>query len=215
MLFSAVFGLLPSWPGLGPGDRRKIGADGNEPFADVMTINRPDGLDDIANVGLTVADGSGYWQASNRRSLPLKPGKTRFAGPSAEAVVAFVTGRITGTTPWRGIVKLSDVQVGAWFRRGHFWVTDAARKSPTRDGWISLRERFCKEAANLPGSSAAALNWPEAQQRQPMRMALAGHQFPGLLPFRSARRLRMKRRWFKKNCSKPKYEPPRWRRKVK
>jgi hypothetical protein len=35
----------------------QIGADGNEPFADVMTINRPDGLDDIANLGLTVADG--------------------------------------------------------------------------------------------------------------------------------------------------------------
>jgi hypothetical protein len=36
----------------------QIGADGNKPFADVMTINRPDDLDDIANLGLTVADGS-------------------------------------------------------------------------------------------------------------------------------------------------------------
>jgi hypothetical protein len=35
----------------------KIGAYGDEPFADVMTINRPDDLDDIANLGLTVADG--------------------------------------------------------------------------------------------------------------------------------------------------------------
>jgi hypothetical protein len=35
----------------------QIGADGDEPFADVMTINRPDDLDDIANLGLTVADG--------------------------------------------------------------------------------------------------------------------------------------------------------------
>lgn len=35
----------------------KNGADGEEPFADVMTINRPDDLDDIANLGLTVADG--------------------------------------------------------------------------------------------------------------------------------------------------------------
>jgi hypothetical protein len=35
----------------------QIGADGNEPFADVMTIDRPDDLDDIANLGLTVADG--------------------------------------------------------------------------------------------------------------------------------------------------------------
>jgi hypothetical protein len=35
----------------------QIGGDGDEPFADVMTINRPDGLDDIANLGLSVADG--------------------------------------------------------------------------------------------------------------------------------------------------------------
>jgi predicted ATPase len=26
----------------------------------------------------------------------------------------------------------------AWFRRGRFWVTDAAPKPPARDGWISL-----------------------------------------------------------------------------
>jgi len=35
----------------------QIGADGEERFADVMTINRPDDLDDIANLGLTVPDG--------------------------------------------------------------------------------------------------------------------------------------------------------------
>jgi hypothetical protein len=35
----------------------QIGADGEEPFADVMTIDRPDDLDDIANLGLTVCDG--------------------------------------------------------------------------------------------------------------------------------------------------------------
>jgi hypothetical protein len=35
----------------------QIGADSDEPFADVMTINRLDDLDDIANLGLTVADG--------------------------------------------------------------------------------------------------------------------------------------------------------------
>jgi len=34
----------------------KIGADGEEPFADIMKINRPDDLGDIANLGLTVAD---------------------------------------------------------------------------------------------------------------------------------------------------------------
>ena len=35
----------------------QVGADGEAPFVDVMTINRPDDLDDIANLGLTVADG--------------------------------------------------------------------------------------------------------------------------------------------------------------
>ena len=35
----------------------QIGADGEAPFVDVMTINRPDDLDDIASLGLTVADG--------------------------------------------------------------------------------------------------------------------------------------------------------------
>ena len=35
----------------------KVRADGEEPFANVMKINRPDDLDDIANLGLTVADG--------------------------------------------------------------------------------------------------------------------------------------------------------------
>ena len=35
----------------------QVGADGKAPFVDVMTINRPDDLDDIANPGLTVADG--------------------------------------------------------------------------------------------------------------------------------------------------------------
>jgi hypothetical protein len=35
----------------------QIGADGEAPFVDVLTINRSDDLDDIANLGLTVADG--------------------------------------------------------------------------------------------------------------------------------------------------------------
>jgi hypothetical protein len=64
---------LAAWIGLTPKDHsttgkqymggisragnEQIGADGNEPFADVMTINRADDLDDIANLGLTVVDG--------------------------------------------------------------------------------------------------------------------------------------------------------------
>jgi hypothetical protein len=58
----------------------QIGADGNEPFADVMTINRPDCLDDIADLGLTVADGKRVLAGLHRRSLALKPGTARFGG---------------------------------------------------------------------------------------------------------------------------------------
>jgi hypothetical protein len=35
----------------------QIGADGEGPFADVMTVNRPDDLADIAHLGLSMADG--------------------------------------------------------------------------------------------------------------------------------------------------------------
>jgi len=38
--------------------------------------------------------------------------------------------------------------------------------------------RPCGEAISLPGSGVSRLEWPEAQQRQPVRMALAGHQLP-------------------------------------
>jgi hypothetical protein len=35
----------------------KTGTDGEEQWVDVMQINRPDDLDDIANLGLTMAEG--------------------------------------------------------------------------------------------------------------------------------------------------------------
>jgi hypothetical protein len=35
----------------------KTGADGENQSADVMTINRPDDLGDLANLGLTLAEG--------------------------------------------------------------------------------------------------------------------------------------------------------------
>jgi hypothetical protein len=67
--------------------------------------------------------------------------------------------------------------IEAWFRISRFWVTEVARKPLVREGRISVRRWFCREAANLPGSGLPGLKWPEAQQRQPMLMALAGHQF--------------------------------------
>ena len=66
----------------------KTGDDGEEQCIDVMKINRPDNLGDIANLGLTLAKGSCCWQASNSRSLPRRPGATPFGGRIAEAVGA-------------------------------------------------------------------------------------------------------------------------------
>jgi hypothetical protein len=61
----------------------KIGTDGEEPFADVMKINRPDDLDDIANLGLTVADGKRLLAA--RQSL-LKKSIAGVISPSIRRV---------------------------------------------------------------------------------------------------------------------------------
>ena len=53
-----------------------------------------------------------------------------------------------------------------------------ARKSPAFEARFRLRSWPVREAVSLPRSSALRLNGSETQQRQPMRMALAGHQFP-------------------------------------
>jgi hypothetical protein len=51
------------------------------------------------------------------------------------------------------------------------------RKPPAFEARFRLRSWPIREAVSLPRSSALRLNGSEAQQRQPMRMALAGHQF--------------------------------------
>jgi hypothetical protein len=94
------------------------------------------------------------------------PPRPLMAGPQPVPVLSAV--------PLRRVEKALPA---AWFRIRRFSVTEVARKPPVREGRISLRMRFCREAANLPGSSVPGLDWSEAQQRQPMRMALAGHQF--------------------------------------
>jgi hypothetical protein len=69
----------------------------------------------------------------------------------------------------------------AWFKSAVFWVTEAyGNRRSVRAGFGS---KGCpvREAANPPRvsleSGLPGLKWPEAQQRQPMRMSLAGHQF--------------------------------------
>jgi hypothetical protein len=55
------------------------------------------------------------------------------------------------------------------------------RKRPGFEAGFRLRSWPVREAVSLPRSSALRLNGSEAQQGQPMRMALAGHQFPWTL----------------------------------
>jgi hypothetical protein len=50
-------------------------------------------------------------------------------------------------------------------------------KPPAFEARFRLRSRPVWEAVSLPRSSAFGLNGSQAQQRQPMRMALPGHQF--------------------------------------
>src|ERR1700727_2918515 len=50
------------------------------------------------------------------------------------------------------------------------------RKPPAFEAKFRLRSWPVREAVSLPRSSALRLNGSEAHQRQPMRMALAGHQ---------------------------------------
>jgi hypothetical protein len=72
---------------------------------------------------------------------------------------------------WRGLAA-------AWFRICHFRVTWAREnRRPVRAGF-QLESCPVGEAASLPGSGSPGLKWPEAQQRKPVRMAVAGHQFP-------------------------------------
>src|SRR5215213_4493010 len=67
----------------------KIGTEGEGACTDVMQINRPDDLGDIADLGLTLAKRSGCWPTSNRRWSPRKPGTTPLDARIAHAAAAF------------------------------------------------------------------------------------------------------------------------------
>ena len=96
------------------------------------------------------------------------------------------------------------IQITAWFRISRFWVTEVARKPVVREGRIPFE---CGSVGRRPTSRGQAFRgWIGPR---PSSVSQCGWPWPvinsrGLLPFRSARRLRMKRRWFKKNGNKPK-----------
>ena len=68
----------------------KTGADGEKQSIDVATINRPDDLVEIANLGLTLAEGKLLLAGLHSRLLPPRPGTTPFGDRIADAVAKFV-----------------------------------------------------------------------------------------------------------------------------
>jgi hypothetical protein len=83
--------------------------------------------------------------------------------------------------PQRNIRKIRCHNENCWngvVQNQPFSGYTGARKLPAREGRISARRLSCGEAASLPGSGSPGLKRPEAQQRQPVWMAWAGHQFP-------------------------------------
>ena len=90
----------------------QVGAASEAPFVDVMTINWPDDLDDIANLGLTVADGkrvlAGLQQeivAAQAKSHSVQPPECRSCSGVCHLkdyrnhVVATHLGRVTVRLP--------------------------------------------------------------------------------------------------------------------
>ena len=67
----------------------EIGTEGEGSCADVVQINRPDGLVDIADLGLTLAKRSWCWRASSGRLSPRRLGTTPCGGRGASVAKAF------------------------------------------------------------------------------------------------------------------------------
>jgi hypothetical protein len=85
----------------------QIGADGDEPFADVMTINRPDGLDDIANLGLTVADGKQVLAGLQQEIVAAQARNHSVQRPECRSCSGVCHLRTTGTMQSRRILAKS------------------------------------------------------------------------------------------------------------
>jgi hypothetical protein len=66
------------------------GADGDGPGMDVMEINKPDDLSDIADLGLSLAEAKLLLRGSNGTSSPLRPEPTLFGGRIVGAAAVFV-----------------------------------------------------------------------------------------------------------------------------
>ena len=67
----------------------EIGAEDEGSCADVVEISRPDGLVDIADLGLTLAEAKLVLAASSGRLSPRRPGTTPCGGRGAGIARAF------------------------------------------------------------------------------------------------------------------------------
>jgi hypothetical protein len=74
----------------------KTGAEGDGQSTDVMEINKPDDLADIAHLGLSLAEAKLLLAGSNGRSSLLRPEPTPFGGRIVDAAAAFAGSRTTG-----------------------------------------------------------------------------------------------------------------------
>ena len=115
--------------------------------------------------------------------------------------------------PWlsRGPVKeqQADAEVGVV----HFWPLLGSMRA--RESGRSVAVRFDLWGCFVPWrrrpSPALALlelSWTEAQQSEPVRMALVCQQFPWALAVSLCPPAAMKRRWFRKKIIRPRYELP-------
>jgi hypothetical protein len=69
----------------------KTGAEGDGQSTDVMKINKPDDLSDIADLGLSLAEAKLLLAGVQRDISPLRPEPTPFGGRSVDAAAVFVT----------------------------------------------------------------------------------------------------------------------------
>jgi hypothetical protein len=65
-----------------------------------------------------------------------------------------------------------------WFKFGDFWVTRTRRNGRVLKPDVDRLVVACGRPVGLPGSRLLGLKRAEAQQRQPVRMAFVGQQFP-------------------------------------
>jgi hypothetical protein len=73
-----------------------------------------------------------------------------------------------------------DAPMRAWFRICHFWVTQARVETTDLCGLDCDWKGGCsmREATGFLGSSSLGLEISQAQQGEPVRMTLPGHQLP-------------------------------------